>query len=275
MTTSGRHGEQGLAIGRKTMEPVYEFLRRNREHPFFLWYAPMLPHEQHNPPERLLKHYRDAGHHPKLAAYYAMCEWFDETCGQLLERLDEEGLSQNTLMVFVVDNGWIQETSDQRTTRGWFAPKSKLSPYDGGLRSPILLRWPGHIEPARHDELVSSIDLAPTILEACGVKVSAKLPGYSLLPDSKLPRPAADRALFGELFLHTAIDLDDPAGSLTHRWVRQGKWKLIAPVDKTAAVELYDVAADPTEETNVASAHPGVVKDLQQQLDAWWSLTRR
>lgn len=271
MTTSGRHGEQGLAIGRQTMQPLFDFLGRNRRQPFFAWYAPMLPHEPHNPPERILSRYRAAGHHPKLAAYYACCEWFDETCGQLLKRLDDEGLRDNTLVIFVVDNGWIQETSPQRTTRGWFAPKSKISPYDGGLRTPILLRWPGRIAPARHNEPVSSIDLAPTILEACGAEPGQQLPGVSLLPRPGAPLPAEDRPIFGEVFLHTAIDLGDPAGSLTHRWVRRGKWKLIVPAGQRSAAELYDLEADPTEEKNLAEEHPQQVAELRQLLDQWWT----
>ncbi|MFM8223173.1 MAG: sulfatase-like hydrolase/transferase, partial [Planctomycetaceae bacterium] len=71
-------------------------------------------------------------------------------------------------VLFTVDNGWIQETGETRTTRGWFAPKSKLSPYDGGLRFPLLIRWPGQLAPARRDDLVSSIDVVPTLLAAAG-----------------------------------------------------------------------------------------------------------
>jgi uncharacterized sulfatase len=275
MTTSGRHGEQGLTIGRQTMQPIYDFIRRNREQPFFVWYAPMLPHEPHNPTDRILGRYVAAGHHPKLAAYYAMCEWFDETCGALLEKLDEDGLGKNTLVVFVVDNGWIQETGPKRTTRGSFAPKSKLSPYDGGLRTPILLRWPGHIAPGRFDVPVSSIDLAPTILDACGVKPRSELPGRSLLGERHAVLDKEARPVFGEAFLHTAIDLNDPAGSLTHRWVRQGAWKLIVPVDASAPVELYDVQSDPSEESNVARQHPEQVTQLRQQLDDWWNPSPR
>src|SRR5262245_863586 len=144
MTTKGRHGDEGLVIGRQTMKPIYDFIEAKSDKPFFLWYAPMMPHEPHNPPERLLKKYAVEGRNLKLAKYYAMCEWTDETVGELLAYLDKKGLKENTLVVFVVDNGWIQETGEVRTTRSNFAPKSKLSPYDGGVRTPVLLRRPGH-----------------------------------------------------------------------------------------------------------------------------------
>src|SRR5258708_5506719 len=177
MTTKGRHGEEGLVIGRQTMQPIYDFLAADREKPFFIWYAPMLPHEPHVPPPQLLEKYAVDGRTLKLAKYYAMCERFDATCGQLLDELDRRHLRENTLVVFVVDNGWIQETGETRTTRGNFAPQSKLSPYDGGLRTPVMLRWPGHTRPGRYEDLVSTIDLVPTILAACAVATPKELPG--------------------------------------------------------------------------------------------------
>src|SRR5262245_22606645 len=162
MTTKGRHGDEGLAIGRKTMKPIYDFIDAAKGKPFFVWYAPMMPHEPHNPPERLLKKYTAKDRPLKLARYHAMIEWFDETVGELLAHLDKKGLKDNTLVAFVVDNGWIQETADKRTTRGNFAPKSKLSPYDGGLRTPVLLRWPGRTKAGKYNDLVSTVDIAPT-----------------------------------------------------------------------------------------------------------------
>lgn len=268
MTVKGRHGDEGLVIGRQTMKPIFDFIDESKGQPFFIWYAPMLPHEPHNPPERLLKKYAVEGRNPKLAKYYAMCEWFDETCGQLLDYLDEKKLRDNTLVVFTIDNGWIQETGEKKTTRGNFAPKSKLSPYDGGLRTPVLLRWPGHTKARRYSDLVSSIDLAPTMLSAAGVKVPAQLPGLSLLDAAADKAKVKRDAVFGELYVHTAVDIDKPALNLTHRWVRQNDWKLIVPAK--GSPELYDVAHDPFEEKNLAADHAERVKQLTAVLDTWW-----
>ena len=80
----GRHGDEGLKIGRQGLQPIYDFLEANKGKPFFLWYAPMLPHQPHNPPERLLAKYRDKTDSLFVAKYWAMCEWWDETCGELL-----------------------------------------------------------------------------------------------------------------------------------------------------------------------------------------------
>src|SRR5258708_39910235 len=199
-----------------------------------------------------------------------MCEWYDEACGQLPDHLEQYNLRDKTLVVFVVDNGWIQETGEVRTTRGNFAPKSKLSPYDGGLRTPILLRWPGHTRPGRYDDLVSTIDLAPTILTACGLTPPKEMPGLSLLETAAGNGPLARDAVFGEIYLHTAVDLARPAVNLTHRWVRAGDWKLISFEDGQTQPELYNVKADAFEQKNVAAEQPEKVRELMTRINAWW-----
>src|SRR5262245_39772709 len=104
----GRHGDEGLKIGRQGLKPISDFLDANGEKPFFLWYAPILPHEPHNPPERLLQKYVDKTESLQVAKYWAMVEWFDETCGELLTELEKRKLADNTLVVYLADNGWIQ-----------------------------------------------------------------------------------------------------------------------------------------------------------------------
>src|SRR6185312_16328710 len=126
----------------------------------------------HNPPERLLARYRDQAPTLPVAKYWAMCEWFDETCGQLLDYLERKKLADDTIVVYVTDNGWIQ---DPRADR--YAPKSKQSPYDGGLRTPIMVRWPGHVAPGKVEHLATSLDIAPTLLAAAGLKPDRDMPG--------------------------------------------------------------------------------------------------
>ena len=117
----GRHGDDGLKIGRTGMDPVFDFIDRSvkKEKPFFIWYAPFLPHTPHNPPERLHKKYLAKGVQKRVAQYYAMCEWFDETCGALMNHIDQAGIAEDTLVVYVTDNGWIQ------TENGGYGPRSK------------------------------------------------------------------------------------------------------------------------------------------------------
>jgi arylsulfatase A-like enzyme len=262
----GRHGDEGLKIGREGMEPIFRFIDEAGDRPFFLWYAPFLPHSPHNPPERLLEKYRDKTDSIHVARYWAMCEWFDETCGQLLDHLREKKLADNTLVVFVVDNGWIQ-----RPDAGGYAPRSKRSPYDGGLRTPIMLRWPGSVEPARDEKTpVISIDLAPTILTACGLEATADMQGLNLLDQAALSQR---KAIFGATFTHNAIDVRDPASSVEYRWCIEGRWKLLVPNAASvpeAQSELYGVLTDPYEERNLADENPDCVVHLKAMIDAWW-----
>ena len=257
----GRHGDDGLKIGRKTMQPIYDFVAQCGDEPFFLWYAPFLPHTPHNPPERLLRKYRRDGESLHVAKYHAMCEWFDETCGQLLDHLRERGLEDDTLVVFVTDNGWIQRPD----ARG-FAKRSKRSPYEGGVRTPILVSWPGRIEPGRRDELASSVDLAPTILRACGADVPAAMTGRDLRD------PATARGeVYGETFAHDVADLGNPTKGLQSRWLIRGDWKLIVHHGEGARAELFCLKDDPHERADLATRQPERVADLRRALDGWWS----
>jgi uncharacterized sulfatase len=262
----GRHGDEGLKIGREGMCPVLDFIEAAGEHPFFIWYAPFLPHTPHNPPERLLAKYRDKTDSLFVAKYWAMCEWFDETCGELLDFLDKKGLADDTLVLFVTDNGWIQKPN----ARG-YAEKSKRSPYDGGVRTPIMLRWPARIAPKRDETTpVLSIDLAPTVLAACGLEPTADMQGVDLLDGKAL---AARKAIFGEIFEHNAVDIERPASSLQYRWCIEGRWKLIVPAAANVpdgVEELYDLEADPNETKNLAAVEPDRVKQLRASIDAWW-----
>jgi uncharacterized sulfatase len=268
MTRGERHGDEGLEIGRKTMQPIYDFISDSQAagEPFFVWYAPMMPHDPHTPPERLLARYRDRSPSQHVAKYWAMIDWFDETVGSLLAHLDEQKLSDNTIVVYLADNGWIQNLEAPR-----YSPKSKQSQYDGGLRTPLMIRWPRHVAPALSDELAIAIDIVPTLLAAVGEKPTPQMQGINLL-DSQAVR--ARRAVYGECFTHNANELNHPAANLRWRWVIEDHWKLIVPNatnEPKAAVELYDLAADPLEEKDLATSNPQRVAQLNELLDAWWN----
>ena len=274
----GRHGDEGLKIGREGLEAIWTFLDENKDKPFFLWYAPIMPHQPHTPPERLLSKYQSPDRPIELAKYYAMCEWFDETCGALLDGLERRGVADNTLIVYLADNGWIQKTADTDVPPDWkqpFAPKSKRSPYDGGVRTPIMLRWPGKIKAENHEMLISSVDLAPTILHACDITPPADMTGLNLLnviADEKTDgNPVSRDTVFGAIFEHDEPDIDDAAAGLLYRWCRHGNLKLIEPFGATAGPELYDLTTDPHEERNLARDQPDKVMALRKQLDEWWT----
>ena len=265
----GRHGDVGLKIGREGMDEIFDFIEDAGDKPFFVWYAPFLPHTPHNPPKRLLDKYAKKTESKFIARYWAMCEWFDETCGQLLDHLDEKKLADDTIVLYVTDNGWIQ-----RADNGRYAPRSKRSQYDGGLRTPIMVRWPGKVKPEDRPELANSIDLAPTILKACGLASTKAMQGIDLLDDTAL---AKRKSTYGAIYLHNAVDIHKPSANLTYRWLIDGNWKLILPHKEnvttkakhrdTGETELYNLAKDPHERNNLAKARQGRTKRLAKQLN--------
>ncbi len=266
MDRGGRHGDEGLKIGRETMQPIYDFLNNDDNQPFFLWYAPFLPHSPHNPPKRLLDKYIEKTDSIHIAKYWANCEWFDETCGELFTSLENNGQAENTIILYVCDNGWIQKPEENG-----YAEKSKRTPYEGGIRTPIMVKWPGHITPQKDETtLVSSIDLAPTILNACGLEPLNNMQGVNLL-DTKALKNREN--IFGAAFTHDAVDIDKPESSLKYSYVIEGEWKLIQPSginDTGNEPELYNVLVDQKEEINKAAAYPEKVEHLQKQLNDWW-----
>lgn len=282
----GRHGDDGLKIGREGMEPVFDFIDMavEEEKPFYMWYAPFLPHTPHNPPKRLLDKYKAKGIESDFVAkYYAMCEWFDETCGQLIDYVDGKGLTENTLFVYICDNGWIQSVD-----KGKYAPRSKQSPNEGGTRQPTLFSWPGVIKPGdRGEQLCSSVDIVPTMLAAAGAEIPENLPGYNLLPILKSGEESPRDIVFGEGCAHDVADVNDPEASLLYRWAVEGKWKLLLTYDgelgryasshprEEKRPQLYDLFADPHEENNVAKDHPEVVARFAKKIADWYPVTKR
>jgi len=271
MTKGVRHGDDGLAIGRKTMQPIQDFVTAcQADHqPFFVWYAPMLPHDPHDPPKDLVDHYAALTPSIHLARYWGNIERFDRTVGELINFLDSQKLSEKTLVVYVTDNGWIQNPD-----RPEYAPRSKCTPYEGGIRTPIMLRQVGKIEPGVSESLASSIDIMPTVLAACGIQPPAGLPGVNLLDTQAV---ASRRQIFGECFTHTLVDLDDPVLNLLSRWTVRDNWKLLVPHKdgpvEDGPVELFDLGNDPEETQDLSASHSDKVQSLRESLETWWPLS--
>ena len=262
-----RHGDAGLDIGRKGLAPVFKFIEQTGSKPFFVWYAPMLPHAPHTPPDDLLQKYLPLAPSEPVARYWACVEWFDRTCGELLTYLDQQRLRDNTIVIYTTDNGWIQAPTQKDRP----APRSKLTPYEGGGRTPILISWRGEVKPRMDREhLASNVDLWPTLAALLHTPLPPGLPGINLTDDRAL---AARPRIFGETFAHNIADVDQPTQSLQARWMVDGWWKLIVPEPRkrtNAPPELYDLRHDPWEKTDLAGQQPERVRELHQKLDRWW-----
>ena len=271
---TGRHGGDGLDIGRKTMQPIYDFIEQSQaeKKPFFVWYAPMMPHDPHTPPTQFLEHYQGKGLSPKAEKYYGMVEWFDQTCGELDNYLQSHHLAENTVILYLTDNGWDAD-------RGYQGDRAKLSPYELGIRTPMFVRWPGKVAPRRDDETLASIlDFVPTILKASGAKDTASLPGLDLLDQKAM---SERKTVHVEAYTHDIEDLNDPAKSLLATVTINGWSKLITPTglkDEKRAFAgvpaqpaLFDLQKDPLEKNDLSQQRPEEVKRLQALQDAVWN----
>jgi len=284
----GRHGDLGLQVSRKGIAPIRGFLdeAKKEKKPFFIWHAPFLPHTPHNPPQKIYDKYLAKGEEKFVARYYAMVEWFDQTCGELFAELEKRGLEEDTLVIYVTDNGWIQSKGSGR-----YAPLSKQTPCEMGIRTPLMLRWPGKIEAGMdRDTLVSSIDIAPTILKVAGVEVPEAMTGLDLRDPAALKKRDV---IFGYDGNHNMRGVNDRTGNMETRYVVKGDWKLLLhhpenykastyagkfqghPKNPDGKPELYNVKNDPFEKKNLAAAQPDKVKELTQALDEWWSPVER
>lgn len=229
-------------------------IEANRHQPFFLYLAHWGVHTPLQATKEDYEAVGDIGSH-RLRVYAAMLRALDRSVGQIVAKLEDEGLAENTMIVFSSDNGgpgYIDLAGINAPYRGW-----KLSLFEGGIRVPMFVSWPARIPAGTViDTPVAHIDVTPTLAEAAGADLPAgvEIDGHSLLPLAEgtggLERP--DDALFWQ--------------SGYYRVVRAGSWKL--QVDgKQGKSWLFDLATDPAESTNLAAREPEKLAQLQALLD--------
>ena len=263
----GRHGDEGLNIGRKTLQPIIDFVAKAQQdaQPFFIWYGVFLPHTPHNAPERLYNKYKELAPDESTAKYWANIDWLDETCGQLIDHLKEQGLYENTIFVYTCDNGWLPNPEKV----GKYL-RSKREPTEMGIRTPIFVTHANTIQPQREKEiLASNIDVATTILLSCGITPPDTMSGLDL----RDPQALAERdRIFVDVYQHDSdLDqLDDLDNGLTARVVIDGWDKLIARPDTK---EFYDLKKDPDDRTDIAAENPEKVSYLSSLIDEWMQAT--
>jgi arylsulfatase A-like enzyme len=239
------------------------FIEANKERPFFLY---LCHNASHIPlaaqPERLAA--AKGAFNPVYAAVVAT---LDDAVGRLLDRLDALGLAENTIVVFTSDNGGLHapEGQDGPATHNTPFRAGKGFVYEGGLRVPLIVRWPKRIAAGKVVETpVVSMDWLPTFVDVCKLEARpapAPLDGASLAP-LLLGGALPDRPLFWH-YPHYANQGSRPSGA-----VRVGTWKLVEHYED-GRVELYDLARDPGETRDLASTEPSRARDLREQLAAW------
>jgi arylsulfatase A-like enzyme len=248
-----------------------EFVKANRQRPFFVYLPTNAPHTPLTVADRYVQPYKAMGLDEKTARIYGMVQNIDENFGRLLQILEQLDLRQNTLVVFLSDNGPQQ----RRFNAGLRGKKGNV--YEGGIRVPCFMQWPAVLNgPGRIDHIAAHIDIAPTVLAACGVKPPAdvSLDGVNLLPLVRGETNAwPDRTLFFQV--HRGLSPQRYHNAA----VRTGRYKLLfAPttfgderieLPKDPPAELYDLLADPGEQDDVASQFPEVAARLRKAYDRW------
>ena len=274
-------GKTGIYSADIIHKAALDFIEKNREKPFFLFYPTTIPHAELFAKEEYMKMFRgkldpeksfkgvDDGPNYRLgpygsqpeahAAFAAMIKQLDDYVGELLAKLKELGMEKNTIVIFASDNGPHLEGGadpDYFNSNGDLKGY-KRDMYEGGIRTPLLVRWPEKVKAGTESDHISAFwDILPTFAEITGANVPENTDGISLLP-----------ALLGKRKLkeHEYLywEFHEQGGKIA---VRMGNWKAIKRnVDKIpqGIMELYDLSADIVETNNVASSHPEIVKKME------------
>lgn len=231
------------------------FVEANQTKPFFLYIPTNAPHTPLQIDESYVKSFRAQGLDDTTAKVYGMVKNLDENVAQLQSLLTRLNLRENTILIFLTDNG-PQQKRYNAAMRGL-----KGTVYQGGIRVPCFLQWPAQVKPGlKIDRIAAHIDLFPTILAACAVKApKVAIDGRSLLPLLTNNGPAwPDRTL------HTQWHRGDEPQLFRDHAARTQRWKLVK------GKELYDLDADPAEANDVAAEQPEVVARLRRETEEWF-----
>lgn len=264
-------GPKGEHLPARLGREVSNWITENAKSPFFVYLPFYSVHTPIQAPETLTAKYEKKAPHGshKSAKYAAMIDAMDQAVGQILKTLDDLKLSENTLVVFTSDNGPhgdISRAEPLRGVKGMF--------YEGGIREPFLVRYPGVVKAGSKNETpISQIDLYPTFLELVGEKIPEHLDGVSLMPAFH-NEALAERALFWHFpaYLQTYKADPDSASKFFRTTpcgvIRKGDWKLIQYFED-GTIELYDLKNDPSEKTNLAAKESEKKAELLKALQVW------
>lgn len=237
-------------------DAALRFIEQNRARPFFAYIPTNAPHTPLHVADSYVAPFRGKGLDETTARIYGMLTNLDENVGRILAKLKELDLERDTIVIFLTDNGPQQK----RYNAGMRGLKGSV--YEGGIRVPCFIRWPGVLKAGtKVDRLAAHIDLTPTLLDACGVPKprGVRFDGVSLMPLLGNPRAEwPDRTLFFQW--HRG---DEPQAFRACA-ARNQRWKLVD------GKELYDLETDPGETKDVAAAHPEIVARLRREYEAWF-----
>ncbi len=251
------------------------FVEENKDRPFFLYLPTNAPHGPYRVPEEWAEPYKESVTWRNGANFYGMIANIDHNMGLLRNKLDVLGLSDNTILIFMTDNGTsaggtfkgLESKAMEGYNAGMRGKKSSI--YEGGHRVPFFIHWPkGNLEGGKDiDTMAAHIDVLPTLAELCGIQIpnTYKPDGISLVPlftdsNASWPRDHHFVQYHGGAFFTSEPAAFDNTVVLTERW------RLV----NSAEQALYDIQADPGQENDVADQHPEVVAQLRALYQPFW-----
>jgi arylsulfatase A-like enzyme len=268
-------GSEGEYLTDRLTSEAIQFLEESKDQPFCLYLPYFTVHTPIQGKKELIEKYKtkEGGDGQSNAAYAAMVESADQNIGKLMQSLEELGLVENTMVVFFSDNGGIAKISSQKPLRA-----GKGSYYEGGIREPMIIRWPKKIDGGQVCEVpVTGLDFYPTFLEASGVSLPEGkiLDGVSLIPMLIEGKSLQRDALYWHfpIYLQSIHPLLDEARDPLFRTrpgsvIRMGDWKLHEYFEN-GEIELYNLKDDQGEKVNLADKYPKKVKKLYEKLSKW------
>jgi len=249
-------GEKGEYLPERMADECISFLRKNKEKPFFLTFWNYSVHYPIEAPEDLIEKYKKRG--VENPAYAGMIEGMDRSIGRVLKSLDDLGVADNTIVIFTSDNGSLFTNGPLRDNKGHI--------YEGGIRVPWVIRWPGKVKPGSRSETpIVTTDVFPTLLEVAGLKPKPGVPedGESLIPlitgKSELKR----KSLFFHYPNYAFHKRNRLAGAVV-----AGRHKLIRFYDDDS-IELYDLEADLGEKNDLSKLKPDLARKMLKRLNNW------
>jgi arylsulfatase A-like enzyme len=232
-----------------------EFIDKNKAQPFFIYFALNTPHYPYQGSPKWLEHYRDLPYPRNL--YAAFLSTTDDRIGALLSKIENAGLTNDTIIIFQSDHGASEEVRAHKGG-GRAGPHrgAKFSLYEGGIRVPAIISWPGNLPQNEvRNQIATGCDWFPTIMELCKIPAAEhKIDGKSLLPVINSKSASSAHKIFHWKSGNSVA-------------VREGKWKLVMSGKK---VELFDLPNDLSESRNLIKEHPKMVKKLREQSAIYW-----
>ena len=265
-------GGDGTELGRTTMQPVYDFIDTHPDRPFFLWFAPELPHYPFDAPDEYYNLYKDQDMTESAKRYYANCTWFDDGVGKLMKYLKEKDLYENTLFIYVNDNGWEQNPDQEfrHDSLRWHngGDKGKLSVYDQSFRTPIIFSWENHIEKeSKREDLIYSADIPATILDYLDIAIPDDYAGLSYRTVISGEKTNQRTEIIGDVE-QIRWEGDMMGRNIEGYWIRTEGWFFKWNVT-TKEKALFDMKKDPNNDQDLSEDHPDLVEKYTNRILNW------